>query len=123
MASDSDILVLRERIAVDDLRRLVSDGFGDMVKFVADLDRGWIAIGGQMHADAEHVLLDLGSVQESLWGANYYPGRGADGCLEYTSLINIRPAQGNPSMVVADPAIRERLRELAFRLIGSGEEL
>jgi hypothetical protein len=34
---------------------------------------------------------------------DYYPGRGPDDCIEYTSLINIRPAQGNRSMEVEDP--------------------
>ncbi len=123
MDPDSDILLLTERIPADLLRRLVQEGFGDMVKYVADLERQVIAIGGQMHADAEHVLLDDGSAQVDLWGANYYPGRGLDGCIEYTSLINIRPAQGNPSMVVSDPAVRARIRGLTLRLIGEGEGL
>ena len=40
-----------------------------------------------------------GSRQRDLWGANYYPGRGPDGCLEFTALINIRPAQGKSQLV------------------------
>ena len=82
-----------------------------------------IAVGGEMHADAEQVLLEDGSRQDDLWGANYYPGRGRDGCIEYTSLINISPSRGNRSMEVQDPALRDRVRELTFALVGEGEPL
>jgi hypothetical protein len=80
-------------------------------------------LGGKLHADEEALLLEHGSRQEDLWGANYYPGRGPEGCIEYTSLINIRPAQGNRSMVVEDDAVRGRVREITFALIGQGESL
>ena len=118
-----DTLILEQRIDRDTLRRLVLSGFEDMVKFVADIKRGVVAIGGELHADAEHVLLDAGSLQEDLWGANYYPGRGRDRCLEYTSLINISPSRGNRRMEIGDPAVRERVRTLAWALICEGEDL
>lgn len=69
------------------------------------------------------MLLEQGSRQSDLWGANYLPGRGEEGCIEYTSLINIRPAQDNRSMEVQDRGIRDRIRELTFRLVGRGEPL
>jgi hypothetical protein len=97
--------------------------FGDMVKFVADVERSVIAVGGELHADAEAVLLGNGSRQQDLWGANYYPGQGPDDSLEYTALINIRPSRGNRTMEIEDPVARERVRDLAFRLIGRGEPL
>ena len=117
-----EILVLERRLERADLTRLLRL-FGDMVKYVADVERGLIAIGGELHADAEEVLLAQGSRQADLWGANYYPGRGRDGCVEFTSLINIRPTRGNPGMEVVDPALRERIRALTFTLIGEGEPL
>ena len=118
-----ETLLLRERIDPDALRTLVDRHFQDMVKFVADIERGVIAIGGELHADQEAVLLEDGSAQRDVWGANYYPGRGADDCLEYTSLINIRPAQDNRSMLVESEPVRVRVRELAEKLIGRGEPL
>ncbi|MCM2257416.1 MAG: DUF5674 family protein [Vicinamibacteria bacterium] len=105
------------------LAALVAAWFEDMVKYVVDVDRGVAAVGGEMHADAEALLLDGGSRQTDLWGANYYPGRGEAECIEYTSLINIRPAQGNRSMELQDEELRARLREITFRLIGRGEPL
>lgn len=124
MADDShDILILEHRIGRETLRRLVQDGFGDMVKYVADVRRGVIAAGGELHADAEQVLLDAGSRQEDLWGANYYPGRGRDGCVEFTSLINISPARGNRGMAIGDAVLRERIQRMTHALIGEGEDL
>jgi len=117
------IVLLSSLIDPAALSRLVQDGFRDMVKFVADVERGRIALGGELHADAEQVLLEDGSQPEDLWGANYYPGLGRQDCIEFTSLINIRPARDNPGMEIADPAIRERLRALTFELIGKGEPL
>ena len=116
-----EILILDQRVPARELRRLVAAPFGDMVKFVADVERRIIAIGGQMHADREHRLLDEGSRQGDLWGGNYYPGRGPEGCIEYTSFINIRPAQENRGMEVEDADLRAAVRDLAFDLIGSGE--
>ena len=105
------------------LADLVATWFEDMVKYVVDVDRGVAAVGGEMHADAEALLLEAGSHQADLWGANYYPGRGEAECIEYTSLINIRPAQGHRSMELQDEPLRARLREITFRLIGRGEPL
>jgi len=118
-----DIVIVRERVSPDVLRVLVGRFFEDMVKYVVDLERELIALGGELHADAEALLLEDGSRQVDLWGANYYPGRGADDCIEFTSLINIRPAQDNRSMEIQHEAIRERVRRLTFRLLGRGEVL
>ena len=123
MSEQSGVVVLDRRIEPDELRRLVERFFGDMVKFVADVERGLIAIGGELHADAEQLLLEQGSQQANLWGANYYPGRGREECLEFTALINIRPAQGNPGMEIGDPVLREHVRKLSLALIGNGEAL
>ena len=122
MTGPPDILVLESRISLDELRRLARDTFVDMVKYVVDVERRTIAIGGQLHADLEQVLLDLGSRQEDVWGANYYPGRGRESSIEFTSLINIRPAHGNSSMEVQDPELQNRIRTLTHEFIGTGEE-
>jgi hypothetical protein len=115
-----EVVTLTERIDASELRRL-SERFEGMAKYVVDVDRRVIAIGGEMHADAEEVLLDSGSRQADLWGANYYPGRGPEGCIEFTSLINIRPSAGNRGMELQDGALREKVREITFALVGRGE--
>jgi hypothetical protein len=123
MSDEAGILVLDRRISREELTRLVGAYFEDMVKYVVDVRRGLIAIGGELHADAEQVLLDSGSQQHDLWGANYYPGRGPEACIEYTALVNIRPSQGNRAMEIEAPEVRERVRQLTAELVGQGEAL
>jgi len=117
------ILVSDTRVAPEALRRLVEAYFGDMVKLVVDLRRRLVAIGGELHADAEALLLESGSRQHDLWGANYYPGLGTMRCLQFTALINIRPGRGNRSMEVEDPAAREAIRQVVSVVVGAGEPL
>jgi hypothetical protein len=116
-----EIVIVNSKIEPAEFARLVGRFFEGMVKYVVDIERRVAAVGGELHADAEQLLLADGSRQSDLWGANYYPGLGKESCIEYTSLINIRPAQGNRSMDIADPVIRGRVRALTFALIGEGE--
>lgn len=120
--SSPDVVLLDRPIGAAELRRLVAR-FDDMVKYVVDVERRRIAIGGEMQADAEQALLEAGSQKSALWGANYYPGRGREGCIEYASLINIRPAAGNRGMELVDPALRDAVRDITFLLVGQGEPL
>lgn len=122
MPKDPDILILDRKIEPRELSRLAEAYFLDMVKLVVDVRRRIVGVGGELHADAEKLLLEDGSRQLDLWGANYYPGRGKEGCLEYTALINIRPAEGNRSMEIGDESLRAVVRDVTFELIGCGEE-
>lgn len=123
MNEQPDILILDQKIEPTELARLTALFFEDMVKYVVDIEKKILAVGGELHADAEQLLLQAGSRQADLWGANYYPGKGREGCIEYTSLINIRPSQGNRGMEVMDPAIREQIRDMTYALLGEGEPL
>jgi hypothetical protein len=122
MATPPDIVVADRRLDRAELTRLVQR-FGTMVKVVVDVHRRLAAVGGDLHADGERLLLEEGSAQDDLWGANYYPGRGPADCVEFTALINIRPARGNPGMEIADPAIRDAVRQVASAVLGDGEPL
>lgn len=119
----SDIKLIDAKIDRAELKRLIDEGFKDMVKYTVDVKRRRIAIGGELHADGEQLLLENGSEQKDIWGANYYPGKGESGCIEYTSLINIRPSQGNNSMDITREDLREKIQEITFELIGRGENL
>ena len=76
-----------------------------------------MAIGGELHADEETVLLDQGSLQVDLWGINLYPDAPDPERLDFDSMINVRPAVGNRSRSVEDPALRARIREVVGRLV------
>lgn len=85
------------------------------VKLAVDIERGILAGGGAMHADCEAVLLDDGSQQEFIWGADWDPFAQH---VTFESLINIRPRQNNPSMQILDPEICNKVAEITIRLLG-----
>jgi hypothetical protein len=85
------------------------------VKLAVDIRRGTLAGGGALHADCEAVLLDDGSRQEDIWGADWIPSTQQ---IRFEALINIRPRQNNPSMEILDPSIRDRVAEIVQRLLG-----
>jgi hypothetical protein len=93
--------------------------FEDILKIVVDVEKEILAADAELHADLEQLLLDQGSGQEVLWGANVYPLKGKESpdFLEYTAMINIRPSFGNKSMEVADPSVRDRICEIVSRLL------
>ena len=65
--------IITTKIDRVELKRHVDEVFGDMVKFVVDVEKGILALGGEMHADCEGLLLREESLQANLWGANLYP--------------------------------------------------
>ena len=106
----SPLRLVRDRISRAELALLAKAGFGDMVKAVVDVERRTIAVGGELHSDEEAMLLDDGSRQTDLWGINLYPGDQGEGFIEFDSMINVRPSQGNPSRSVVDASMRARIR-------------
>lgn len=112
------IEIVRESVTWSHVRDLAEAGFGDLVKAVVDIELGIMAVGGDMHADEEATLLDLGSRQDHLWGINLYLAEhGGPGWVEFDSMINLRPRLGNRSRCVDDPAIRERILEIVDQLV------
>lgn len=86
-----------------------------MIKAVVDVERGLMAVGAELHSDEEALLLEDGSRQSALWGINLYPGESGDDWIEFDSMINVRPAQGNRSRGVDD----ERLRSVIRKIVGT----
>jgi hypothetical protein len=111
------IEIVRRGVSRSRLAELAGELFGDMVKAVVDVNRRVMAIGGELHSDEEAALLDDGSRQTDLWGINLYPAETGDAWIEYDSMINVRPAQGNRSRNVEDEALRRRLRDIVHALV------
>jgi hypothetical protein len=63
MPPDAPIVLVAKPLGPALLARLVGHPFEDMVKFVADVRRKIVAVGGELHADAEELLLEDGSNQ------------------------------------------------------------
>jgi hypothetical protein len=94
--------------------------FGDMIKGVVDVRRRVMAIGGELHADEEATLLEDGSLQEDLWGINLYPDDTGAGWIEFDSMINVRPSQGNRSRGVVDESRQRAIRDVVESLVRDG---
>ncbi len=109
--------VISESIGIDKVKELAHNYYGDMVKAVADIDKGVIAIDAELHADLERALLIDGSAQEALWGYNIYPEADEEDFIEFDSLINIRPRQGNRGRGVEDEVVRDAIIELTNKRI------
>ena len=103
------MVIIRDRLAFEDLKRMAVQMFGDLVKAVVDVDRELLAVDAELHADLEALLLHDGSKQRSLWGINLYPELPEDQCIEFDSMINVRPSQGNKSRGVDDDMIRNHV--------------
>lgn len=97
-----EIHLVREPVALATIDGWAREQFGEMIKAVLDIERGVIAIGGELHADE---------------GINLYPGQPEADWLEFDAMINVRPAQGNRSRGVDDPALRDKIAAVVKRII------
>lgn len=114
-----EILVVRKPVTEEMLQSLAKAWHHTLVKGVADISLGTVALGGEWHMDANNKLIEEGSEQKNLWGFNLYPKERGDSAIEYISLINIRPAQGNRSMEIADEDTRKAVRRVAALAVPS----
>lgn len=111
------MIILQEPMPRGALTDMDGNFFPDMVKGVVDVAKGLLALDGELHSDLEAMLLEQGSRQEDLWGINLYPELEDEDFLEFDSLINIRPGQGNRSRGVEDPSIQEQIRKVVAKWI------
>ena len=99
-----------EKVTVGELRQLAEKMYGTLVKADVDIARMIVVIDMDMHADGEAFLLEGGSQQADIWGINLHPSKyGTDNFIEFDSMINIRPRQGNPSRDVLDATVRQQI--------------
>lgn len=115
--SPDNIRIINSKTALAELKKIAEERFGDMVKAVVDVEQKIMAIGGEMHADEEGVLLEQGSAQANLWGINLYPGLTGEDFVEFDSMINIRPRQGNRSRGVEDEEVRIKILAVVNLLV------
>ncbi|SKB12919.1 conserved hypothetical protein [Planktothrix sp. PCC 11201] len=108
------IYLIEERGTKEQIEEML-ETLGSYIKLAVDIERQILTGGGELHADCEAVLLEYGSKQVDIWGADWYPLTQEIG---YESLINIRPRQNNRSMEIQDPVIRERVAQIVQRSLG-----
>ncbi len=109
--------IITKILSLDELKQMAAATFGDLVKAVVDVDREIIALDAELHSDLEALLLEDGSKQKSLWGINFYPEIKGNEFIEFDSMINMRPSQGNKSRGVQNGEIRGKIIEIVERRI------
>lgn len=109
--------ILDKPVTLDALKDMAENSFGDMVKAVVDVNRELIALDAELHSDLEALLLANGSSQNSLWGINFYPDLQGEDFLEFDSVINMRPSQGNTSRGVDNEAVRKKIMSIVNRWV------
>lgn len=105
------IHIIRQRATEKETREMLEE-LETYVKLVVDVERNVLAGGGEYHADCEETLLEDGSRQEDIWGADWYP---ESKTVEFVALINIRPRQGNRGMEIEDPKLRAKIDTIVHR--------
>ncbi len=111
------VKIIAQQMRLDELELMAERMFGDMVKAVVDVDRELLAVDGELHSDLEALLIENGSKHESLWGINLYPEMKGDDFVEFDSMINMRPSQGNRSRGVESSQIRDRIIQVVAKRI------
>ena len=110
--------IVKEAISIQELKQMAQRMFDNVVKAVVDIEKEILAIDAPMHSDEEAELLKTGSKQENLWGINLYPDKSSkNDFIEFDSMINLKPGQGNRSRGVEDKKIRQKIITIVNRLI------
>lgn len=115
--------LVEKEITIDELSniRLVwmsQKMFGNLIKAVVDIKKGIMVVDSGLHSDEEDLLLENGSSQEDLWGINIYPENiNTEGWIEFDSMINLKPSQGNMSISVDNQGIREKIVSIVDKLV------
>ncbi len=107
------IHIIRQRATEKEIREMLEE-LETYIKRAVDVERNILAGGGEYHADCEEVLLEDGSRQENIWGADWYSESRTVG---FGALINIRPQQDNRGMEIENPKLRERIETVVRTLL------
>ena len=111
------ILIVREAATEGQLQQML-EMYSDRIKTAVDIDQRILAGGGELHADCEEVLLENGSRQPVIWAASWYPSRRV---VECDSMVNVRPRDGNSSMIIQDPALSAKITGIIMELLGGAQ--
>ena len=112
-----NIKIIDKKISESELREIAKDFYVEMVKGVVDIEREILAMGGEYHMDANNVLIENDSKQQNVWGFNWYFDKSGDERIEYISLINIRPKQGNRVMEVQDASLCDKMKSVILKYL------
>jgi len=107
-----------EKISIEELKALSQSMYEPLVKAVVDVARRVMVVDAGLHSDEELYLLGQGSTQHDLWGINLWPEEyGTNDFVEFDSMMNLRPAEGNRSRGVDNEAVRESIIQIVLEKV------
>lgn len=113
-----EIKIIAHPITISSVNTMAKQQFGDVIKATVDIEQKIMALGGELHADEEQLLLEQGSQQSSLWGINLYPAKfNTPEFIEFDSMINLRPSQGNMTRHVDDKTTQDEIVAVIKHLV------
>lgn len=102
------VLLIIEKVTTAQLQEM-QKSLDSYIKLAVDIETKILAGGGGLHSDCESVLLENGSRQDDVWGADWIP---AANIVTFESLINIRPRQNNFTMDISDPELKAKIEKV-----------
>lgn len=112
-----EIKIVKDEISLQEVSRMAKEQYGDMVKAVVDVEKEIMAIGGELHADANEAIIKSGSDQKDTWGISLYPEKDKDNQIVFNSFINVKPLSDNKSLSIESEQIKEKIRKIVSKLI------
>lgn len=110
--------IIDTTISLAELKTMAEKMFNNIVKAVVDIEQEVVIVDAMLHSDQEEYLLDAGSSQTHLWGINLHPELfGTPEFIEFDSMINLRPVDGNRSRGVDNPRIQEKIRMIIAKKV------
>ncbi|MEK7147398.1 MAG: DUF5674 family protein [Patescibacteria group bacterium] len=114
----ADIRIIKNPITRIELEKFAKERFGDLAKVVVDIEQKIIAVGGELHADMETLLMEKeNSLRKDTWGINLYPENFGEDFVEFDSMINLKPALGNRTRNVENNETREKIKAIVNNLV------
>jgi hypothetical protein len=110
-----NIHIIKNKVSGSVIKEML-EALDSYIKLAVDIKRKVLAGGGMLHADCEAILIDDGSKQEDIWGADWLPDSKE---VRFEALINIRPRHNNRSMLIEDEKIRKKVEEIVREKFGS----
>ena len=77
-----------------------------------------MAVGGEFHMDEQIFLFEEAeSKQQNTWGINIYPEETGEKFIEFDSMINLKPSQGNRTRGIDNQDIRNKIIKIVNKLV------
>ena len=109
--------IITQKVTLTELNQMAAGMFGNLVKAAVDIEKELLAVDAELHSDLEALLIENGSKQKNLWGINLYPEMKGDDFVEFDSMINMRPSQGNRSRGVDSAEMRKKIMEIVAKRV------